>query len=442
MATLQQVVQLVFEGVDNASQTADSVTKSIGDLANKGKDLTQPLADATTGVLKFEAGLLAAGAALGIVAVNEADKFDLAFREIATLTNETVDNLSGFRQAILDYASTSTQSIDQVTGAIYTAISAGIDYKNSIEFVAASERLAVAGKAELTDTVIVLSGTLNAYGESSDQAAKYADILFNTVKQGQTTLPELSAALSGVTGTAVLGGVAFEEVAAALATLTASGAPTGAAVTRLNALLSAIIKPSSEAAKLAEELGLSWNSQTLKAKGLNGILADMAAKTGGAADKVAILTGGTEALSAANVLGISNSSKFNENLAQMQKSSGAVETAFNKMKDATDTLGQAFTVALISLGDPFLDEFNRIEDALASLATSFSTAIKSETFKPLLDVVENNLGKIGELIENIANNLPAAINGVDLKPFANSLNDLFKGISDLFNFDALQASKG
>ncbi|MBK8184904.1 MAG: hypothetical protein IPK63_19265 [Candidatus Competibacteraceae bacterium] len=75
--------------MDNASQTADSVTKSIGDLANKGKDLTQPLADATTGVLKFEAGLLAAGAALGIVAVNEADKFDLAFREIATLTNET-----------------------------------------------------------------------------------------------------------------------------------------------------------------------------------------------------------------------------------------------------------------------------------------------------------------------------------------------------------------
>lgn len=442
MADARSTIELVFEGIDNASEVARSVSASLGGLADTGSAITAPFAAATAGILKFQAGVLATGAAVVGFSVAAADEFDKAFREIATLTDKGVEDLGGFRQAILDYASGSTQGLEKVTGAVYAAISAGVKWEDSLKFVNEAEKLSVAGKADLSATTVALISTLNAYGASTDQAGKYSDIFFQTVKQGQTTLPELASLLSGVTSTAVLGGVSFAELAASIATLTAAGAPTGEAITRINAALSAIIKPSGEAADLAEQLGIKFDAQALKTKGLSGVLADVAAKTGGAADKLSVLFGSTEALNAVNVIAISNSGKFRENLDAMRNSAGAVDTAFGKMKDATDTLAQAFKVALVNLGTPFLDEFNNIEDALAALANSFGTAIKADAFAPLIQVVETNLGAVAKLIETIAQNLPAALSKVDFGPFASELQKLFDSVARLFNFQGLATEEG
>lgn len=442
MASTQSVIEIIFNGIDNASETTRAVSNSLSGLADTGKNITQPFADATTGVLKFESGMLAAGAAVIGFSINAADKFDIAFREISTLIDAPIEGLQNFRSEILAYAADSTQSIDQVTAATYNAISQGVDYQQSLQAVSAAEKLAVAGKADLNITLQSLLGTLNAYGKGMDSANQFSDVFFTTVRLGKTTIPELSASISTVTGSAVLGGVSFEELGAAIATVTAAGAPTSEAITRINAVLGAIIKPSSEAAKLAEDLGIQFDIQALKSKGLSGVLSDVATKTGGAGDKMAVLFGSTEALNAANVLAVSSSDKFKSNLDAMSKAAGATDAAFAKMKDATDTLGQAFEVALINLGTPLLDEFNGIEDALADLAKSFSTAINSGAFAPLISVVETNLGSIRDLFSNVAKNLPAALAGVDFKPFANELQTLFNSISNLFNFKGLQTDSG
>jgi len=442
MADLTSSIKIILSGAPDASAGLRDVGDSMGSLGERATGIVEAMAGATAGVLKFEAGIISTGAAVVGFSIGAADKFDASFREIATLTDQTVDGLSDFRQSILDYASGSTQSLENITGAVYNAISAGVSYKDSLSLINTTEKLSVAGKADLNQTTLAVVSTLNAYGESTDKAAKYSDALFQVVKLGQTTLPELASGLSGVTSTAVLAGQPIEQVGAAIATLTAAGAPTSEALTRLNALLSAIIKPTGEAATLAKELGLEWDIQALKSKGLSGVLAEMADKTGGAGDKIAILTGGTEALNAANVLAISSSGKFKDNLEAMRNATGSVDAAFAKMKDATDTLAQAFTVALINLGTPLLENFGAIGDALAELATSFGTVVKSDAFAPLISVVETNLGKIAELIRNVAKNLPEAFAGVDFKPFAQSLQGLFDSVSNLFNFKALSTKEG
>jgi TP901 family phage tail tape measure protein len=139
------------------------------------------MAAATEAVLKFEAGLILTGAAIVGVSIAAADKFDTAFREIATLTGQTSEALSGFRQDILDYASGSTQSLEQVTQAIYAAISGGVDYTQALSIVSQAEYLAVASKAELGTTLTGLVSTLNAYGEKTDQAGRYSDVFFTIV---------------------------------------------------------------------------------------------------------------------------------------------------------------------------------------------------------------------------------------------------------------------
>ncbi|MBK8191414.1 MAG: phage tail tape measure protein [Vampirovibrionales bacterium] len=272
MANLQSVVELIFRGVDQVSDTTQSVSNKLAALGEAGSTITAPLADATKSVLAFEASVITAGATVLGFAINEADKFDEAFREITTLVKEPIGNLQEFRTQILAYAADSTQSLDQVTKATYNAISQGISYQDSLKAVALAEKLAVGGKAELNDSLQFLVGTLNAYGQGIDQAEKYSDIFFTTVRLGKTTIPELSASIGGVTGVAANGGVAVEQLGAAIATLTSAGINTAEGFTALKATISAILAPGEQAKKLADDLGINFNEAGLKSLGFAGVL--------------------------------------------------------------------------------------------------------------------------------------------------------------------------
>ena len=187
MADLTSSIKIILSGAPDASAGLRDVGDSMGSLGERATGIVEAMAGATAGVLKFEAGIISTGAAVVGFSIGAADKFDASFREIATLTDQTVDGLSEFRQAILDYASGSTQSLENITGAVYNAISAGVSYKDSLSLINTTEKLSVAGKADLNQTTLAVVSTLNAYGESTDKAAKYSDVLFQVVKLGQTT---------------------------------------------------------------------------------------------------------------------------------------------------------------------------------------------------------------------------------------------------------------
>ena len=450
MANVQSVIDIIFNGIDNASNVIADLGGALGDFDTQVQDIAAPFADFADQLIAVETAALATGIALTGMAINAADKFDIAFREIATLTDESVESLEGFRAELLAYAATSTQSLETITQATYNAISQGVAYTDSLNAVAVAEKLAVAGKADINTTIQGLIGTLNAYGKGMDSAAEFSDIFFTTVKLGKTTIPELAASISGVTSTAQLGGVSFEQLGAAIATLTSAGAGTSEAITRLNALISAIATPSAQAVKLAEELGIGFDAAALKSKGLAGVLEEVRDKTGGAADKMGVLFGSTEALNAVNVLAITNSEKFKSNLEAMANAAGATDTAFAKMQDATDTLAQAFEVALVSFGTPLLDQFNAAEDALASLAGAFIKVAAGGGLEPLQALINDALGSISENIDVIAKNLPEAFKGLDwtgalesLKGLQNEISEIFKtffGDIDLTTVEGLQSA--
>ncbi len=296
MADLSRTVEIIFEGVNRMGAGVDAVVGQVNGISNSLSGVTAPVADFTGDMLKFEAGLLAAGVAATGLAVTLAGDFDAQFREIATLIDMPVASLADFKDQIKDYAYDSTQGFDQVNNAVYTAISAGADYKDSLELVALAEQLAVAGKAGLGDATTVLVSTLNAYSAGADEAQRYSDLLFQTVRSGQTTLPELGQSLANVTGLAATAGINFEELMSAVATLTATGSPTAEAVTQIKGAISNMIKPSKEAADMAEELGINFSATALQSKGFAGVLEDVKTATGGNVEKMALLFGDVEAL--------------------------------------------------------------------------------------------------------------------------------------------------
>ena len=446
MADTKQTIDIIFNGVDRTATAISSVIGNVEGGAGRIQALAEPIAGLTVGILKFEAAILASGAALTLFAVKTAGDFDAAFREIATLIDAPLDQLDGFRASLLDYASGSTQSLDKISASVYAAISAGVDYTESLSVVQRAEQLAVASKADLGDTLVLLVSSLNAYGKGADDAERFSDALFTTVKAGQTTLPELANSLAQVTGLAASAGVPFETLLAAVAALTAAGLPTSQSITSIKAALSNIIKPSSDAAKLAEELGVEFNATALQTKGFEGVLQDVARATGGNVDQMARFFGSVEGLNAVLTLTGKGGDKFTDTLEAMRNASGATDEAFQKMADSIGLGGQqiqnALKTLLIAIGTPLLDEFGGIQQAVSAIFQSIGSSLSDGEMGRLVGFIEELAGDIERTLQAVAENIPDALAGADSSGFIGGLDVVKQAILGIFDGADITTAEG
>ena len=437
MANLTKTVEILFYGTNKTPGFISGISKNFDQLSNSLDKAAQPLADIADSVIKVDVALAALAAGGMAVAVKQAGEFNDSFNEISTLTNASSDDLNNFKQDIINYARDSTSSFEDINAAIYTAISAGADYKDSLDLLNTSEKLSIAGKADLESTTKVLVSSLNAYGESTDKAAGFSDALFKTVKTGQTTLPELSTSLAQVSTTAANSGVSFDELMASIATVTATGAPTSQAITSIKAAISAIVKPSSEAAKEAEKLGLEFNASALATKGLDGVLKDVYSSTGGATEQIVKLFGSTESLPAVMTLGADASGKFAATLDEFKNKAGATAEAYSKMAEnfslTNQNLANNVKATFIQVGAELLGNYSDIVTEITDMFKGIGIGIDADSFKPLFDALDGVSGDIVKFLDELGDSIPEALAMIDWTGLIDALKELGGSFGDLFD---------
>lgn len=436
MSDAQKTVDLIFNGVDRTGLAVESVLSNTNRLSGSIQGATQPFADAAAAAVKYEAALLATGAAITAFSIKAAGDFDGGFREIATLIDEPIEALDEFREAILGYGASSSSSLADVNAAVYAAISAGVDYTDSLGVVREAEQLAVAGKGDLQSTLTLLVSSLNAYGLETDQAARFSDALFTAVREGQTTLPELNESLQAVTTTAATLGVPFEEVLAALSALTASGTPTAQAVTQINAVLAAMLKPSAEAASTAADLGVEFGAQAIKANGLQATLQAVYEATGGNEEVMAKLFPRVEALRAVFPLTGIAAEKFSDSLEAQANKAGATEAAYQKMANGLEQvsgrLSSSFEVLGVAIGGPLLDEVGSVADAIGEVLNALAQSFTSGELSGITAFIEQEFGNLANVLAGVAQALPQALSQTDLSGFIDGLEAVRDAVTSLF----------
>ena len=436
MADLQKTIEIVFGGKDELSGKVLGIEKSIDNLDKSVSKITDPLAAAGESVLKFSAALSALVVGGMAYAIKTAGEFGGQFAEITTLFDATGENVDKFRNDILNYSTDSVKSIEDINKATYAAISAGIDYKDSLEFLSVAEKLSVAGKADLEATTKVLVSTLNAYGVGVDQAEKYSDVFFQTVKIGQTTMPELAASMAQVTSIAAAGGVPIETLTAAIATLTAKGMPTSQAITSIRGALVALVKPTGEAAEMARTLGIDFSASALASKGFDGVLRDVMNATGGNVDMIAKLFTGVEGLGAALSLGADDAVQFTKAIDSMKDSAGATAAGYEKMaqefKQVNQKMANAFKVSLISIGYQILPAYGAIVGELAGMFKSVKIAVDEGVFDELFQTFEAFGKAISDNLKDVAAALPEAFRNVDFGKLTQALKSAGEALSNAF----------
>lgn len=447
MADLSRTIQLLLQfentaanqGISESAAALDGLKSSL-DFGYAGAEALKNIADSA---LAAQSAVVALAGALLNEAFEASDKFQNKQNEISTLFKASKEDYDDLSAKVLNYGITSTQSFETIQGSLYNAISAGVDYKNSTEFLSKAEELAVAGRGNLADVTGLLAGSMNAYGISSADAVKYikavgdnSDTLFTAIQKGILTLPDLTAGLGQILSKASAAGVSFDELVASVAAVTSASVAPAQAITAIGALLDSIIAPSSQASKTAADLGVNLSVSGVQADGFAGFMKKLGEATGGSVEKVAELIPASTAIPAALSLAKDSSGAFAGALEAMTVKAGAASGAFETLKYNSDNLDQIlansvkgiFIAAGNSLG---ADESNFVK-SIAKLSFELAKAFDAGPLDGFADRIQNVYDKITAVINGIAENIGPALAEVDFSPLLESLDEQGKSLSDVF----------
>lgn len=327
---------------------------------------------------------------------SESLNFSKSMKAANTMAGKSGEDYEKLKDDVAELAKTVPVARDALANGLYQVISNGVPEENWISFLEKSARSSVGGIADLGQVVGVTSTIIKNYGLEWDATSDIQDKIQLTAKNGVTSFEQLAAALPRVTGNAATLGVSIDELMGAFATLTGVSGNTAEVSTQLAAIFTALVKPSSEATKMASEMGIQFDAAAIKAAGgfenfLHSL--DESVKAYSAASGVleqevyGKLFGSAESLRALVPLQGELAAKFSENVANMVESAGTMDRAYESMSSTgeatTQMLKNQFAVVTDWIAS-FTSSIQPYINFTAQLGTSIvSIAILCKTIKSL-----------------------------------------------------------
>lgn len=286
--------------------------------------------------------------------------------KISTLVDTTVVSMQKVSDEIRAVSDETGAGVADLSESVYQAISAGVDAAHAVGFV---KDMTIAAKAGFTDTTTAVNGVttvLNAYGKSAEEATAVTDQMLLAQNFGKTSFGEMAQSMGNVIPIAAQLNVSTQELFGSIAVLTKNGIRTSEAITGLKAAYSNILKPSAEAAKLAQSLGLEFNAAHLQSVGWVKFLDEVKRATGGDAEQMAQLFGSVEGLNSILVLTGKGAGDFDKVMDQMAQSAGMTREAYEKMLTPSEQMQIAM---------------NQLKNAGMDLAVSFTPYFKAMSMR-------------------------------------------------------------
>ena len=311
---------------------------------------------------------VAMGAAMGFALFKVgkgAFELEKQFAEVRTLLPKIGDKAFGaLEKDVIALSNELGMAAQDVIPALYQAISAGVPTENVISFLRTSGKAAIGGVTDLTSAVDGISSVVNAYADSSFTAANASDLMFTAVRLGKTTFDELSRSLFNAVPVAASLGIGFDQITASLAAMTAQGVPTKIATTGLRQLF---VELSKDGMKLADVIqnryGKSLSGLMDEGRDFTTIMNEIAASM--PADEFRNMFSSVEAMNAAMVLVGPGGELVADALAEMRKSAGATDKAFQIMADTAGfKLSRAFNQMKNTFKVAFMTVLPVIEELL------------------------------------------------------------------------------
>ena len=190
-------------------------------------------------------------------------EFDQRIRDIWTLTDETESRMKNVGDTILNMTKTLPETATGLAKGLYDIVSAGISLEDSFYVLEQASKAAVAGLSDTQTSARIGVQILNAYGLEVEEIGHVYDSLFNLVKRGVTTFPQIAQYIGSIIPVAASSGVSLNELTAALAILTKTGFNMSKAVTGMRFGMLSLIKPTEKTAEVMRLAGIKWEGELI-----------------------------------------------------------------------------------------------------------------------------------------------------------------------------------
>ena len=443
LKSAQQQVQQQFERGDITKDQYDALQREIIETEQNLKDLERQaqetntslsgftqaaekvgkFGDAATSAGKKMLPVTAAITAAGGASAKMAMDFEDAMAKVNTIADTTEVPLAELEKAILDLSNQTGISSTEIASNVYDAISAGQKTGNAVNFVSNSPKLARAGFADAGSALDVLTTIMNAYGLEASEVTRVSDVLIQTQNLGKTTVGELSSSMGKIIPTAKANGVALEQVAAGYALMTSNGVATAESTTYMNSMMNELGKSGTKVSDtLKEKTGKSFLELMKDGASLSDVLQIISDSTKEQGLAFGDLWGSAEAGKAGLILLGDSAAVFNGTLEQMQNSTGATETAFDKLNTNSYTIQKALNQlknTAIELGSAVMSVLAPVIVALAEKIKAFTTWFSglSDGTKKMIVVIAGIVAAMGPvliIIGKIATGISAVMSVVGM----------------------------
>lgn len=402
-------VKLVVDGKEQLV-TATSTAEELRRVLDSAKTSSQKL---NAALVNFNQAVMAAnnvtnaisqisGALNGVT--EESRSFSAAMNAANTMAGKSGENFARLKGQVAELSKSIPVVRDELANGLYQVISNGVPEDNWIAFLQKSAKASVGGIADLGETVKVTSTIIKNYGLSWDKAGDVQDKIQLTAKNGVTSFEQLAQALPKVTSNAATLGVSIDELMATFATLTGVSGNTAEVSTQLAAIFTALVKPSSEASKMAQQMGIEFDAAAIKAAGgMRNFLTDLDKNVKAYASKSGMLEqeiygklfGSAESLRALGPLTGQLADKFNENVEAMKGSAGTIDDAFSIMSSSGAASLQILKNKFAEVGDAIASTMGGIMPVLNITAQIGNTVIAVSAMVSGL----KNLAKIQAIVK-------------------------------------------
>lgn len=370
--------------VSVAAKNADEAIGRIAASASAASGGLRRMADMS---IMLDAGVRSIQTLQNVIggAVSQFNSFDSAMRRANTMALQSGEAYDRLRGQIVSMSREIPLVRDELANGLYETISNGVPEDNWIGFLDRSARAAVGGCADLGTTVGTTATIIKAYSLAWDQATAVQDRMQMTAKKGKTSIAELGQALPRVSGSAAQLGVELDELMAVFATTTGVTGNTSEVSTQLAAVLNSLIKPTSEASKIAAAMGISFDAASVKAAGgfanflalLDESVQDYAASSGMLSETIyGQLFGSAEALRLLGSLTGAQKDTFVSNIEAMADSTGAIDEAFEIMSESNDSFAQKLNNSVAAMTD-WLGSASKSAGPILAMAANSGQAILS-----------------------------------------------------------------
>jgi len=376
--------------LEAANREVEKQEGFVGNVITKFNDFKTKANEVGIDVDKLADSFLKAGTMLtgvGILSAKMAMDFDTEMGKVSAATGRTGDDLDKLKDIVLNTSDKYGIAAGEMAAA---AQRVAWDWENAGEKLDNAARLSTVSTSSMVDSVKLLESVATAYGSTIDEQTQLVDKLVVAYQRGEFSMGELGQSFGRVASIAAESGVSIDELLAIISSATNVGASASEAVTGLRQVISSIVKPSAEAKKMADELGIEFDAQALKSKGLAGVLDTVRVATRGNTDDMAKLFGNVNALAQIMSIAGSDNAYYKDSLLLIKDAAGQTDTVLEAMNTPAKHLNDAIN----RLKNAFIDTGGSLQwivevaaKLLNRLASISPAAVKTGTAIGLLLVV-------------------------------------------------------